>query len=49
MLQRWTEASTAAEQLAGELSQAADVTIVCPAHGDGLGADYFLAVVAADL
>ncbi|MET7889009.1 hypothetical protein [Streptomyces avermitilis] len=49
VLQRYTEASTAAEELAGELGQAADVTIEHPAHGDQPGADYFLAVLAADL
>lgn len=49
VLQRYTEASTAAEELAGELSQAADVTIEHPGYGDQPGADYFLAVLAADL
>ncbi|MFJ8996536.1 hypothetical protein ACIRQH_39850 [Streptomyces sp. NPDC102279] len=49
MLHRYTEASTAAEQLTDELGQAGDVTIEHPAQRDGPGAGYFLAVLAADL
>ncbi|MFI6341011.1 hypothetical protein [Streptomyces sp. NPDC050535] len=49
VLHRYTEASAAAEELAGELGQAADVTKEDPAPSDGPGADYFLAVLAADL
>ncbi|MEV5795752.1 hypothetical protein [Streptomyces sp. NPDC052192] len=49
VLHHYTEASAAAEQLAGELGQAATVMSEDPGHGDGPGADYFLAVLAADL
>ncbi|MFE4698687.1 hypothetical protein ACFRIC_16635 [Streptomyces sp. NPDC056738] len=49
VLQRHTDASIAAEQLAGELGQAGDVTIEQPTHDEGPGADYLLAVLAADL
>ncbi|MFE9812922.1 hypothetical protein [Streptomyces sp. NPDC005548] len=49
VLHRYTEASTAAEALAGELVQPADVTIEDQALSDSPGSDYFLAVLAADL
>ncbi|MFE2823394.1 hypothetical protein [Streptomyces sp. NPDC059271] len=49
VLHRYTEASASAEELAGPVGQAADAPVEGAAHGDGPGADYFLAVLAADL
>ncbi|MGW6259938.1 hypothetical protein [Streptomyces sp. NPDC055085] len=49
VLHRYTEASASAEELAGQVGQTADTPIEGAAHGDGPGADYFLAVLAADL
>ncbi|MCX4920072.1 hypothetical protein [Streptomyces sp. NBC_00687] len=49
VLHRYTEASAAAEELAGDLGQADNVMSEDPRPGDGPGADYLLAVLAADL